>query len=81
MSLVTIWHAGDEDEQTIIVRGAPDAGSSCPQPLYHTLLKIVHSHIMVESCLLDGTANGNSELWILFFSDWDLSVALYTYFK
>jgi hypothetical protein len=55
------------DEQTIIVRGAPDAGSSCLQLVYHTLSKIVNSHIMDENCLLHGTANGNSKLWILIF--------------
>ena len=77
MSLVTMWHA--RDEQTFVVRGAPDAGSSCLQPVYHTLSKIVNSHIMDENCLLNSTANENSELWILvFWMEHSQAVALYT---
>ena len=39
--------------QTIVVRGTPDAGSSCLQLVYHTLSKTVNSHIaMDENCFV-----------------------------
>ena len=65
--------------QTIVVRGFPDAGSSCLQPLYHTLSKIVNSHIaMNEICLWNGTANGNSGNVDPYFLSGAHSVTLYT---
>lgn len=65
--LVSWYYGTQKDEQTIVVRWAPVAGSSCMQPVNHTLSKIINSHIMDKNFLLRSTANGYSELWILVF--------------